>query len=59
MSLLSQKHCNLYISKKVLHVHVKAHERLEIKSTNRGFASPQYHQTHEEWEENLDNDEVE
>ncbi len=38
MSLLSRRHCNLYISKKVSHVHVKTHERLEIKSTNRGFA---------------------
>jgi hypothetical protein len=38
MSLLSQRHGNLYISKKVLHVHVKTHEGLEIKSTNRGFA---------------------
>jgi hypothetical protein len=38
MNLLSQRHGNLYKSKRVLHVHVKAHEGLEIKSTNRGFA---------------------
>jgi len=38
MSLLSQIHGNLYISKKVLHVHVETHEGLEIKSTNTGFA---------------------
>jgi hypothetical protein len=37
MSLLSEKHCNLYISRRVLHVHVKTHEGLEIKSTNKGF----------------------
>ncbi len=38
MTLLSHRHGNLYISKKVLHVHVEAHEGSEIKSTNRGFA---------------------
>jgi len=38
MSSLSQIQGNVYIFRKVLHVHVEAHEGLEIKSTNKGFA---------------------
>jgi hypothetical protein len=37
VNLLSQRHGKLYISKKVLLIHVKTHEGLEIKSTNKGF----------------------
>jgi hypothetical protein len=36
---------------------------MEIRSTNKGsiwqFVSPQYRQNHEEWDEDLDNNEVE
>jgi hypothetical protein len=36
---------------------------MEIRSTNRGsawqYASFEYHHNHEEWDENLENDEIE
>ncbi len=64
MSLSSQRHANLYRSKEVLCVHEEVHERLKVKSIDRGFVwqstSPQYHQPPlDEWEEDLDNEEVE
>jgi len=63
MSLSTQRHGNLYKSKEVLHTLQKIQRGMEIRSINRGFAwqstSPQYHHNHEEWDEDLDNDEVE
>ncbi len=46
-----------------MHVHEEVQERLEKISTNKGFAqqstSLQYHQLPDEWEKDLDDDEVE
>jgi hypothetical protein len=39
MSLLSQKHGNVYKFEEVLYVHEKVPKGLEIRSTNNGSAS--------------------
>jgi hypothetical protein len=64
MNLSSQRHGNLYrFDQEVLHVHEEIYKGLEIRSTNKGSAwkstSPQHNQCPNEWEEGLDNEEVE
>ncbi len=63
MNMLFRIHSNLYKFEEVLCVHEEIQEGLEIRSIDRSFAwqfaSPQYHQPHEEWAKDLNNDEVE
>jgi hypothetical protein len=59
MTLSFRKHGNLYRCKEVLGVHEEVHERLDIRSTNRCSTWLMYHQPPDEWELDLDNDEVE
>jgi hypothetical protein len=63
MNPSTQRHGNLYKSKEVLHMHQKIQGGMETRSINRGFiwqsTSPQYRHNHEEWDEDLDNNEVE
>ncbi len=63
MSLSTQRHGNLHRSKKILLMLQEVQGGMEIRSTNRGsawqYASFEYHHNHEEWDENLENDEIE
>jgi len=62
MTLSTQRHGNLYRSKKILHMHQEVQRGMETRSTTKGFAwqsaLAQYHHHHEEWDEDLHNDEV-
>jgi len=61
MSLSTQRHGNLYKFEQMLHMHQKV-RGMETRSMNKGSIwqsiSPQYHHNHEEWNEDLDNDEI-
>ncbi len=63
MNFLSWRHGNMYKFEEILHLHEETHVGLGIRWINKGFVwqstSPQYNQPPSEWEENLDNDEVE
>ncbi len=52
-----------YKSKEILQLHQEIQRGMEIRSIDRGSiwqsTSPQYHHNHEEWDEDLDNNEVE
>ncbi len=57
----TQRHGTLYKSKEILRMYQEVHGGMEMRSTNISptliFISLQYH--HEEWDEDIDNDELE
>jgi hypothetical protein len=63
MSLSTQKHGALYRSEEILYTYQEVHRGMETRSIDRGSTWPsislQYQHNHEEWDEDLDNDEIE
>ncbi len=63
MSLSFQRPSNLYKYEEILHVNEKICKGFEIRYIDKDYAlqfdSPQYHQPHEDQDEDLNNDEVE
>jgi hypothetical protein len=63
MSMSTQRYDTLYKSKEILCMYQEVHGGMEMRSTNISptliFISLQYQHNHEEWDEGIDNDELE